>query len=118
LAKTTVVTLRPARAMVHNACNVYIALPSAVKHNTGRSGHATAAPTARGSAIPIDPPVFANQSCGGDPLVAAIKPRPEVMDSSTTIAFSGSRAPTAVESPERVTSPVGRDGRSTLFPSA
>jgi len=30
-----------------------------------------------------------NQSCSGAALVAAIIPRPEVMDSSTTIAFSG-----------------------------
>src|SRR5439155_14757148 len=84
-AKTTVVTLRPSRAMVHNACAVYMALPSAVRHSTWRSGHATEAPTARGSAMPIDPPVLANQSWGGASLVAAIRPRPEVMDSSTTM---------------------------------
>ena len=75
--------------MVHSACAVYIPLPSADKHSTRRSGHATAAPTASGMAIPIDPPVLANRSCGGHPRVAGIMPRPEVMDSSTTIAFSG-----------------------------
>src|SRR5947208_1759652 len=100
--------------MVHSACAVYMALPSAVKHNIGRSGLATAAPTASGKAIPIEPPVLASQSCGGDPLVAAIRPRPEVMDSSTTIAFLGSSAPTAFAIPDRVTSPPGTGGGSCL----
>src|SRR5438132_994601 len=52
--------------MVHSACNVYMALPSAVKHNTLRSAHATAAPTASGNAIPIEPPVLASQSWGSE----------------------------------------------------
>ena len=96
-AKITVVTFIPARAIVHKACAVYIPLPSADKHNTRRSGHAAAAPTASGIAIPIDPPVFAKKSCGGHPRVAGINPRPEVIDSSITIAFSGSSAPIACE---------------------
>ena len=95
-AKTTVVTFSPSRAIVHSACNVYMLLPSAVRHNTRRSGAATAAPTARGNAIPIDPPVFPSQSCGAAPRDAAIIPRPDVIASSTTIAFSGSSAATAV----------------------
>src|SRR5437016_605810 len=99
--------------MVHSACAVYIALPSAVRHKTRRSAQAIAAPSASGNAIPIDPPVFASQSCGGDPLLAAIKPRPDVIDSSTTIAFSGNRAPIALDSPAREISPVGTDGRFT-----
>src|SRR5271170_7464950 len=75
LAKTTVVTFRPSRAIVHSACTVYILLPSAVRHNTRRVGQATAAPTASGRAIPIEPPVFPSQSWGGAPVVAAIRPR-------------------------------------------
>ncbi len=89
-------------------------LPSALRHKTRRSGHATAAPTASGMAIPIEPPVFVSQSCGGAPLVAAINPRPEVMDSSTTIAFSGSSAPIAAASPVSVISPLGIGGRSAF----
>src|SRR5690242_7979030 len=92
-----------------------MALPSAVRHKTLRSGQATAAPTASGIAIPIEPPVLLNQSCGGAPLVVAIRPRPDVTDSSTTMAFSGRRAPTAAASPESVISPLGRPGRSDLF---
>src|ERR1700683_4715441 len=80
--------------MLHKACKVYMLLPSAVRQSTRRAGQATAAPTASGRAMPIEPPVFPSQSCGGDPIVAAILPRPEVMASSTTIAFSGTRAPT------------------------
>ena len=46
LLNMTVVTLRFSRACVHNACTVYIALPSPEKHSTDRSGQATAAPVA------------------------------------------------------------------------
>ena len=49
---------------VHNACTVYIALPSPEKHSTDRSGQATAAPVASGNARPMAPPVPNNQSCG------------------------------------------------------
>ena len=49
-------------------------------------------------------------------MVAAIMPRPEVMDSSTTMAFSGRVAPTAAARPGKVISPSGRGGRSA-FPA-
>ena len=48
LLKITVVTSRPSRAWVHSACSVYMALPSASRHTTLRSGQATAAPVATG----------------------------------------------------------------------
>lgn len=44
----TVVTSRFSRAWLHNPEIVYIADPSDSRHNTGRSGAATAAPTAAG----------------------------------------------------------------------
>src|SRR5438094_9789470 len=93
--------------MVQSAWAVYRPLPSAERHKTGRLGQATAAPTASGKAIPIEPPVFANQSWGGAPMVAASMPRPEVMDSSTTRAFSGRVAPTAAARP-------GKDRKSVV----
>ena len=46
----TVVTSRPSRAWVHSDCSVYIALPSASRLTTWRSGQATAAPVASGHA--------------------------------------------------------------------
>src|ERR1700723_3490364 len=112
LANTTVVTFNPSRALVHNACSVYMLLPSAVRHSTPRSGAATAAPTASGNAIPIEPPVFPSQSCGATPRDAAIIPRPDVIASSTTMQFSGSNAATVVASPANVISPVAAAGRS------
>ena len=63
--------------------------------------------------MPMDPPVFPSQSCGGAPRVAGMRPRPEVMDSSTRIAPSGRRAPIADETPWSVISPEGSCGRST-----
>src|SRR3954453_9670718 len=89
LANTIVVTLRPSRACVHSDCNVYIALPSPTMQITLRSGHATAAPVATGVENPIEPPMFCSQSCGAAAAVGGKKLRPVVMDSSTTIAFSG-----------------------------
>ena len=41
-------------------------LPSDSRHTTLRSGHATAAPTASGSPVPIAPPGFVSQSCGAE----------------------------------------------------
>ena len=58
------------RAWVHNACSVYIALPSAWRQSTGRSGAATAAPVAIGRPMPMAPPVRVSQSCAGAPAVA------------------------------------------------
>ena len=58
----TVVTSRPSRAWVHSDCSVYIALPSASRQITVRSGHATAAPVATGRPWPIAPPVSVSQS--------------------------------------------------------
>src|SRR3979411_3563834 len=89
LANTIVVTLRPSRTCVHSDCRVYIALPSPTMQITLRSGHATAAPVATGVEKPIEPPMFCSQSCGAAAAVGGKKPRPGVMDSSTTVAFSG-----------------------------
>ena len=86
----TVVTSRPSRAWVHSDCSVYIALPSACRLITGRSGHATAAPVATGMPNPIEPPVSVSQSCGGAPAVAGDAQIPPVCASSATIAPSGS----------------------------
>jgi len=93
LLNSTTVTSRFSRAQVHSPEIVYIALPSDSSAITGRSGQATAAPIAIGSPCPIAPPVTVSQSCGGAPAVALPSPRPEVFDSSLTIAPSGSSAP-------------------------
>src|ERR1700751_178818 len=88
-ANTILTTLRLSRACVHNAWIVYIAEPSPTMQITLRSGHATAAPVATGGEKPIEPPMFCSQSCGLAAAVGGKKPRPVVMDPSTTIAFSG-----------------------------
>ena len=88
-------TSSPSRAWVHSDCSVYIALPSACRLSTGRSGHATAAPVATGIPKPIEPPVSVSQSWGGQPAVAGDAQIPPVCASSTTIASSASVAPTA-----------------------
>ena len=72
---------------------MYIADPSASSASTGRSGHATAAPTATGSPWPIAPPVSVSRSWGGAPAVLAASINPDVFDSSETIASSGRIAP-------------------------
>ena len=86
-----VVTSRFSRACVHSDCSVYIALPSASRFKTLRSGHATAAPVATGMPCPIAPPVSVNQSWRGAPSVAPETYRPPVCASSLTIAPSGSK---------------------------
>src|ERR1700693_1728093 len=103
LANTMVVTLRPSRACVHSDCSVYIALPSPTMQITWRSGQATAAPVATGVENPIEPPMFCSQSCGAAAAVGGKKPRPVVMDSSTTMAFSG----IAIAIEAYVSAPVG-----------
>ena len=67
-----------------------------------------------GNAIPMEPPVLVSQSCGGAPLLAAINPRPDVFDSSTTIVFSGRSAPIAAARPASVISPLAICGRSVF----
>src|ERR1700738_1098606 len=89
LANTMVTTLRLSRACVHSDWIVYIALPSPTMQITLRSGQAIAAPVATGVENPIEPPMFCSQSCGLADAVGGKKPRPVVMDSSTTMAFSG-----------------------------
>ena len=88
-----------------------MALPSACRQRTGRSGAATAAPVAIGSPMPMAPPVSVSQSWRGAPAVAAGTKRPEVFPSSTTTAPSGSVAPTAAAIVSAVMAPVGRSGR-------
>ena len=78
---------------------------------TGRSGHATAAPTAAGSPCPIAPPVSVSQSCLGAPAVFAGSSVPDVIASSETIAPSGRIAPTASATVSAVSGPVGGAGR-------
>ena len=53
-----------------------MALPSASRARTGRSGQASAAPVASGRPWPIAPPVRVSQSCGGAPAVAAGSAQP------------------------------------------
>src|SRR6516165_8502241 len=86
---------------------VYIALPSPTMQITLRSGQATAAPVATGVENPIEPPMFCSQSCGGAAAVGGKKPRPVVMDSSTTIAFSGMAQAMACAIEAKVSDPVG-----------
>src|SRR3954447_12779384 len=109
----TVVTSSPSRACVHSAWIVYIAEPSPSRLSTGRSGAATAAPVATGGPQPIEPPVRNSQSCSGAPAVASGSRNEPVTASSTTIAPSGSVAPTAAAKLARSIGPSGTAGRST-----
>src|SRR3954453_15791773 len=102
-----VVTLRPSRAWVHSDCSVYIALPTPTMQITLRSGQATAAPVATGVENPIEPPMFCSQSWGAAAAVGGKKARPVVMDSSTTIAFSGIAMAMAWAIEACVSAPVG-----------
>src|ERR1043166_7818639 len=88
-ANTIVTTLRLSRPCVHKAWMVYIAGPSPTMQITLRAGHATAAPVATGGEKPIEPPMFCSQSWGLAAAVGGKNCRPVVMDSSTTMAFSG-----------------------------
>ena len=66
-----VVTSSCSRAIVHSDWIVYIAEPSPWSARTGRSGHATAAPTATGRPWPMAPPVRVSTSWRGAPAVCA-----------------------------------------------
>ena len=116
VGKITVVTFKPSRAMVHSAWAVYMPLPSADRHKTRRSGHATAAPTARAHGNPNRTARGRQHSreAGASRGCRHHAPLPEVMDSSTTMAFSGRSAPTAAASPGKVISPTGIPGRSAF----
>src|ERR1700688_1786889 len=107
LANTIVVMLRPSRACVHSDCNVYMALPSPTMQITLRSGQATAAPVATGVENPIEPPMFCSQSCGAGAAGGGKKPRPGVMDSSHTMAFSGTAIAIAIAIEAYVSALVG-----------
>src|SRR6478736_2534117 len=102
-----VTTLRPSRACVHNDWIVYIALPSPTMQITLRSGQATAAPVEIGVENPIEPPMFCSQSWGAAAAVGGKNPRPVVMDSSTTMAFSGIAIAIACAIEAKVSAPVG-----------
>src|SRR5260370_5227702 len=114
LANTIVVTLRPSLACVHSDCSVYTGAPSPAMQITLRSGQATAAPVATGVENPIEPPMFCSQSCGAAAAVGGKKPRPVVMDSSTTMAFSGIAIASACAIEAWVKAPVGL-AISTIF---
>src|SRR5271156_1763477 len=107
----TVVTSRFSRAWVQRPEIVYIADPSDSRHSTGRSGAATAAPTAAGMPNPIAPPVSVSQSCAGAPAVAAASGTLDVLDSSTTIVRSGISAPITSATVAADNAPVGNSGR-------
>ena len=95
-----------------------MALPSASRHSTGRSGQATAAPVASGRPWPIAPPVRHSQSWGGAPAVAPDRRAQRCSPSSLTTAPSGSRAPMAAARLCGSSAPVGRSGPATrLRPS-
>ena len=111
-------TFRFSRAWVHNPEIVYSADPSDSRHSTGRSGAASAAPTAAGMPYPIAPPVSVSQSCAGAPAVACGSSTPEVFDSSTTIARSGSSAPTTSAADADVSAPGGSCGRDAAATGA
>src|SRR5215475_13435246 len=92
-----VLTLSRSRACVHNACSVYIALPSACGLITIRSGHATAAPVAHGGPNPIAPPGCVSSVCrAADRDIVRNGPM-LVLLSSITIALSGNSAATAAD---------------------
>ena len=112
LLRITVVTFSCSRAWVQSAVSEYIALPSDSRQSTGRSGHATAAPVATGSPWPIAPPVTVRMSWRGEPAVAHGSDRPDVIDSSATIARSGSITPIVSAIDSAVSSPLGSAGRA------
>ena len=90
---------------------VYMAVPSPIRAMTGRSGQAMAAPTAFGRPWPMAPPVSVSRSWRGQPAVITFSIRPLVMASSITMALSGSRWPTALQTLGAVSPPRGRSGR-------
>jgi len=83
LLTSTVVTFSFSLAIVHSDWIVYRLLPSASMAITGRSGAATAAPTATGRPWPIDPPVSASSVCRGAPASALGRANPEVAGAGT-----------------------------------
>src|SRR5215510_5317770 len=106
-----VLTLRPSRACVHRACSVYIALPSACRLITTRSGQAMAAPVAHGGPNPIAPPGCVSSVCREADCDIVRNGPMLVLLSSMTTAFSGSNAATAAESVSGVILSGGPDGR-------
>src|SRR5687767_13855937 len=106
-----VLTLRCSRAWVHKACSVYIALPSACRLITARSGQAMAAPVAHGGPNPIAPPGCVNNVCRAADCDIARNGPMLVLLSSITMAFSGSNAATAADSVSGVILADWPDGR-------
>src|SRR5262245_44862037 len=105
-----VLTLSCSRACVHNACNVYIALPSACRLITVRSGDATAAPVAHGGPNPIAPPGCVSRVCRAADCDIARNGPMLVLLSSITIALSGNSAVTAADNVSGVILPDGLAG--------
>src|SRR5215813_9677174 len=105
-----VLTLSCSRACVQSACSVYMALPSACRLITTRSGQATAAPVAQGGPSPIAPPGCVNSVCRAADCDIARNGPMLVLLSSITTAFSGNNAETAAESVSGVRLPDGRGG--------
>src|SRR5262245_17286098 len=105
-----VLMLSCSRACVQSACNVYIALPSACRLITTRSGHATAAPVAHGGPNPIAPPGCVNIVCRAADCDITRNGPMLVLLSSIMMAFSGRSAGTAAESVSGVLLAAGRGG--------
>src|ERR1700743_1846217 len=64
------------------------------------------------------PPVKVSQSWAGAPAVAAVNGTLDVLDSSTTITFSGISAPTTSATDTAVSAPVGTGGRDSSATAA
>ena len=78
--------------MVHSAWMRVHAAAVALEAEHLASGHGDRRPIATGMAKPIEPPVLVIQSCGAALRSPAIRPRPEVTDSSTTMRVLGQAA--------------------------
>src|SRR5438445_11156601 len=64
------------------------------------------------------PPVSVSQSCAGALAVAAVSGTPDVLDSSTTMTFSGISAPTTSATDMAVSAPAGSCGRDSSATAA
>jgi len=110
-ARSTVVTLSPSRAWVQRRLQLYMALPSACRHKTGRSGAATPRRWAAGRPIPMAPPSKSTSRARvpgrgpRDERGRTCSPRPPPLHSR------GTRPPMSRERLGRQ-GPAGRSGRS------
>src|SRR5262245_64655018 len=106
-----VLTLSCSRACVQSDCSVYIALPSACRLITTRSGQAMDAPVAHGGPNPIAPPGCVSSVCRDADWDIVRNGPMLVLLSSMTPAYSGSNAAHAAESVSGVILLDGPEGR-------